>query len=589
MENSNHSFKIDNHFKVVFTKISSHSSIEKIGILFPDIKPQNVISAALHSEISSGHKLYSHLLQLIKKIEKISSHRGVRATDEVIALIAAIYHDFPKLVENGYFEDPLLLKIIDHGIGHSISAQKLFYYLDEPEVANAIRHNSTDFAIDLSNSEVTVPELLLNLAEKTDNLGQDISVWEKYESIKKKIGAHPEFDDFSERLVCKYLDRVNSEKRVLYDYEFITDKNAPIKEVLIVQRFDGKYCAPIGKYRDTNSNIKMAEYFSRWGFNTTILHEGEFKIDLFEGHVKVIGCDKESIDQLLPIYCFKKDIIVVEGSTSRLSNLRKRLSSGSGLVLMLRTLADGQMTKERIEKALCADQIWVMTEEMKQVVNKQFKDNKVIKFPEIRILQSGVDQDLFCINPEIPRIPGKITYLGAITKIKGVDILLDAFKIVQKKFHYAELHLLGDPDIYGRVNEFDMSYVKRMKGVYTHGALLAQEIVPHLQSAHLSVLITQIYETFGKSAQQARSCGARMVVSNMGALPFHVQSEEEGIVLNTVNKDTVADAIINILSTLPKTVAPPKDRYHSWKKTAADFTSNYIYLTRKAFQRIISE
>src|SRR5690606_31504721 len=134
------------------------------------------------------------------------------------------------------------------------------------------------------------------------------------------------------------------------------------------------------------------------------------------------------------------------------------IPKGTGLVLLLRTLAEGMMTGDRLKNTLVADQVWVMTEEMKSIIQDQMNSKELTaEQPEIKILQSGIDPEIFNINSNIKRKKGKIVYVGALTKIKGVDILVESFKEVRKKFPQAELHLIGDPSIYGRINTFDPS------------------------------------------------------------------------------------------------------------------------------------
>lgn len=572
--------EIDKLFAHYYELIGYHQSTQKIETVFPELSVKSLYELYRSSYVEGGKNLIFHVFSLLERADIIGKSRGVRNNDLIETYIAIYYHDCAKVLSEVASKNILLSQVLKIEEGHSISAQRLFLYVDEPLMAHHVRHNSSDLAFDMANNNVTIPQLLLNLVDKTDESGRTLSIWDKYEKIKAKIGSSPLFDDYSEKIVCTYLDRVLKEDSSLYDYEFTTQEN-PKFSCIFIQRWDGKYCKPVGKYQHTNSNLYISKYASKWGMNTTILNEGNFKSVVQDGKTQILGIPEEMLDLALPLYCLKKDLIIVEGSTSRVAALRKTIGSSSSLVLLLRTLVLGEMGPDRLKSACEADEIWVMTQQMKDTIDQEFKKYN-LRPKAVRLLQSGVDEEVFNVNDNIERIPGKITYVGALTKIKGVDMLIEAFSRIKSEFPHATLHLIGDQAIYGRVNEFiPIEELNKIPGLVLHGSLLADQIAPHLQSAHVSCLLTTVFETFGKSALQARCCGAQMLVSGFGNNPFHVQTKEEGIVLKELNVDTIYKGLKEILSREPMTSPPPEGRYHPWKVTALDFMTNFNFINRK--------
>ncbi len=481
--------------------------------------------------------------------------------------------------KNYSFKNKTLNKIVRIEVGHSLAARRLFFYIDEPRLAHHIRHNSVDFVYDIASCGVTVPQLILNLLDKTDDNGEHVSIDSRYDIIKNKIGEKINFNDRCEQISCSYLKRIEKEKINFNDYEFITNEIIPSISCLFIQRWDNKYCAPIGKYSDTNSNLHISRITSKWGYKTTILHGGDFQHKESD-ELTIIGTSPNILNTTLDIFCAKKELIIVEGSTTRISKLRSVVGSSTSLVLLLRTMIDGNMEVNRLKNALAADEIWVQTNEMKNILEQGIKKHN-LEMINIRLLQSGVEENIFKINEDVARIKHKICYLGALSTLKGVDVLIEAFKMIRKKYPDATLHLVGDVNIYGSDNTFiSESKLKKIPGVILHGVLRATQIAPILQSAHVSCLLTTIFETFGKSAMQARMCGTRMIVSNKGNNPFHVQTHDEGEIVENINKDSVYKALMRVLSEDPKTVKPPVERYHTWKVTALDFVTNYNLLIR---------
>ncbi len=565
--------------------IENNKILQELKKEFPFLSPVNLVD--IYAD-QLNRNLYNHVLSHCNRLTELKKNINISDKDYFESLIAIFYHDCAKVLGKFVRNNISLKKILALQYGHSIAARRLFFYFDQPRMAHHLRHNSTDFVLDIANRRVTIPQLLLNVLDKTDISGKVVSVEEKYASILQKIGHHKEYDDFSEKIACKYITRVLKTNFNFREYEFLADQNIPSINVLFLQRFDGKYCPPIGKYKDTNSNLKIAEFLSRWGYNSEILHEGNFKKIAYDGSVKILGCDKNTIDDFLPIYVAKKDLVLTEGSTRRCKVISKIKPALSAQVLLLRTLATGKFSRRRACNALSADEVWVMTDEMKSIIeqsfNKYFGNNK--KVPSVKVLQSGYDPKYFYVDEKIKRIKGKIVYVGAVSKIKGVDILLKSFKKVKAKLSYAQLHIVGDPYIYGYINKFDLSKLKKINGVVYHGVCSASDVAKHLKTAHVAVLATRIYETFGKAAQQARLCGTKLIVSKNGFLPFHVQSKEEGIVLDTLNADSLSAALFKILLEDPQTVPPPIDRYHFWRITALDFITHYNLLSRRVIQKL---
>lgn len=560
----------------MFSLIREHDTVKKIDLLYPGFSLSKIEKLILKEENKS---LALHISSLYLHGLEIKDKRNVNNLDWLNAVVAIIFHDIAKTLfsEINYlsWEEK---RILGDRMHHSLSVMRIFLSVDDTLLAHAVRHNSSDFVYDFANNNILTSQLILNLVDKSDISGKRVSIQEKYKSIKNKIGHKDGYDDDSEKIACYYLEKILNENTDLSKYEFIIKKESKKENIAIIQRFDNKYCSPLGNYEDTNSNVKIANIISNWGFNTLIVNEGD-GFHRYNKNTNLVGFSDSVKDKMIPMYCYDKHIVIIEGTTNRLVELKNAFGKYKKIVLLLRTLADGFVDEYRLENMKYADEVWVMTESMKLIVERNFIE-KDIKAPSIKILQSGYDPKVF-YQDSTERVPGKIVYVGAISKIKGVDVLIDAFNKIKKEFVYAELHLVGDEKIYGNVNIFNKSLYENVEGIFIHGAVRENEVAKQLRSAHFSCLLTTIYETFGKSAMQARVCGTKMIVSNQGALPLHVQDPNEGIVLDCVTVDSVYQALKKLLSEEPVSVSPPVDRYNYWLHTALDFYSHNVLLTRR--------
>lgn len=571
-----------------YAALGSHPAVQVLNRAVPELAPESVIEVMAHAYQQKQRRLLFHVSALIHKAHEVVRGRDVNSEEFALALLAILYHDSAKVIEPK-ISGSLLGKVVStETYGHSMAIRRLFLYLDLPELAQAVRHQSTDFILDIRQGRVSIPQLILNIVDRLDESGGSVTPEQKLANVRAKLGGNTGFDGNSEAVACHIVREILHFSGPFASLGFLAVDRLPRRSVLFTQRFDGKYCAPVGPYRDTSSNLAIAKHLARWGWRTTLLHEGDFgEVEYDGGATRLIGIqpvnDGQVTYQSIIEHIGRHEAIVVEGWTTALAHLRAFVPREKPLILLLRTMSQGRIEDGRLDKIGYADQIWVMTEEMRSIIGDQL----AAQDQSIQILQSGIDEQTFFVDPSRPRQRGKIVYVGAVTPLKGVDTLLEAFEQVKSIHPEVELHVIGAPSIYGRVNSFELERLAVYPDVYCHGVLEAPGIANHLQSAHVAVLLTKIYETWGKSAAQARCCGARMLVSASGALPFHVQSSDEGIVLSAINKESVAHALLQLLSYEPGSVPPPVGRYHPWVLTAINLVT-YLDLLERVKQRGLS-
>lgn len=570
----------------LYKKMHVFDNVRGLSQNIPQLEPNYLLNLMK----DSPRGLLLHVYEATQEVLRLSrSHTGITRVEKNLAVAAVLYHDSLKLNIN----NNLVQRISQQDkYGHSIGIERIFQYFELPELAHAVRHNPLDFISDVTENRVTIPQLLLNIADRSNASGKPVTIAEKENILQLKMSGNEDFHREAD-ILCSGLLQSAVKEENFRNLPYVTDDIYSTRRTILLQRFDEKYVEPRGKYKDTSSNYHMGRKLASFAHNTTIVHdhEGKIKAETFlakKGEAVLHGIDgrkKDVIEELVRL-SHSHDSIIIEGWTSVLPILREKIDNQKSIILLMRAMSGGKFEDERLLNALYADEIWVMTEQMRQIIYEQFQplSSPGLRIPRIRILTSGVDDDIFFADEKIKRQQGKITYVGGITKLKGVDVLLDAFDLVKQEFPHAELHLIGDPAIYGKKNEFDKQTLRK-DGVVYHGALIAEEVAEQLKTAHVSVLLTRIFEAYGKAAMQARVCGTPMVVSDQGALPLHVQKEEEGIVLKDINPAFVADALKTMLSNEPRTVLPPVDRYHTWQKTAVDFATNLSLCKRE----IISE
>jgi glycosyltransferase involved in cell wall biosynthesis len=179
--------------------------------------------------------------------------------------------------------------------------------------------------------------------------------------------------------------------------------------------------------------------------------------------------------------------------------------------------------------------------------------------------QMGVDQHNIRIIPnavdlkDYTNLPGKggfrqkyglekedklVLCLGRIHKVKGIDLLLDAFASISKELRSAHLIIAGPDDGFLAVlrkKAYDMQIRDRV--VFT-GPLYGRSKLEAFNDADVYVLPSK-YESFSNSVLEASACGVPVIVTDTCDIAGVV--EKYGLVVE-YDAHQLSDALLNILN-----------------------------------------
>lgn len=148
----------------------------------------------------------------------------------------------------------------------------------------------------------------------------------------------------------------------------------------------------------------------------------------------------------------------------------------------------------------------------------------------------------------IPRIPGKLLYVGHIVHSKGIFELIEACKSISD----IELHVVGEstPDGYETLRSAagdDATWLK-VRGVISH-----DDVIREMLSAAVFVLPTYT-EGFPFVILESMACGCPIVTTDVGAIPEMLDIAHgmmSGICVKPRDVEALRAAIIRMLSDSP--------------------------------------
>lgn len=182
-----------------------------------------------------------------------------------------------------------------------------------------------------------------------------------------------------------------------------------------------------------------------------------------------------------------------------------------------------------------------------QSVKRSLSKYEFIPQKKIFVLSNCVDFEKFnmasTLHSEITDKKFIIGTVGRIEKVKGINYLILAMKIILKKYPNATLEIIGEGS---ELNELK-SQTKKINisnSVIFFGKLA--NTIPNYSRMNVFVL-PSVLEGFGLVLLEAMAAGVPVVATNVDGIKEVVVNGESGILVPPKNPEAIADAVINII------------------------------------------
>jgi glycosyltransferase involved in cell wall biosynthesis len=160
---------------------------------------------------------------------------------------------------------------------------------------------------------------------------------------------------------------------------------------------------------------------------------------------------------------------------------------------------------------------------------------------------AGVDPSRFPQLPPASNRVARIAFVGRMLKTKGVDVLVQAHRLLRARGIRAELALYGKADAGNREGIPAARLIRwgREPGVVWHGH--TSDVVRAWGTADIAVMAPRTGEGMPRAMLEAAACGRPLVVSDVPGCRHFVRPGIEGLVVPPGNAKALADALAKLI------------------------------------------
>lgn len=171
---------------------------------------------------------------------------------------------------------------------------------------------------------------------------------------------------------------------------------------------------------------------------------------------------------------------------------------------------------------------------------------------QVRVIPNLVDGTVFTLKDEAQAISpeNQILFVGLIRKVKGLDVLLRAVRLLLDRKCNVKLAIIGESfyESYRREYSELVGLAETLgikEAVEFLGPQSAAEVARHLQASAILVLPSR-RETFGAVLVEALACGTPVVATRCGG-PEDIVNDEVGVLVPIEDPEALARGIEQVL------------------------------------------
>lgn len=191
----------------------------------------------------------------------------------------------------------------------------------------------------------------------------------------------------------------------------------------------------------------------------------------------------------------------------------------------------------------CSDKVIFVSEAGRKSYMSEFQLNA----DKTTVVYNGVGLDKLIEGADFhlkKKYPYHLTYIGRLTKVKGVDLLLKAAAVLKE--HYPIIvSIVGDGD--SRAELEALSKELRLESIVRFWGQ-QQDVTPFLKQAGIFIYPSVWQEIFGISIVEAMAFGIPCVANAVGGIPEIIRDKDCGYLNYYLTAESLADTIKNVIN-----------------------------------------
>ncbi len=194
---------------------------------------------------------------------------------------------------------------------------------------------------------------------------------------------------------------------------------------------------------------------------------------------------------------------------------------------------------------------------------------------KIAVIPVGVDTNLFSPSKKAKKDTKIFLFVGRLEKVKGLDTLIEAVRLLDVKGSKAEVWIVGS----GSLEEKLKAQGKLLKNMRFLGAVPHEKLAEIYNQADFFIL-PSISEGSPLTILEALSCGLPIIVSDIPSLSQIIKESKAGITFPVGNAERLSEAMVSIssskdLDVFRKNARDFAEKNYSWRKISAEVEKVY--------------
>lgn len=186
------------------------------------------------------------------------------------------------------------------------------------------------------------------------------------------------------------------------------------------------------------------------------------------------------------------------------------------------------------------DRIVFVSEAGRKSYMSEFK----FDFEKSKVIYNGIKQPMISNKKVKSNRILNITYIGRLVEIKGIQLLIDAIKLVKDKNYEVILKIVGDGDykkyLYQKVENLNLTKIIKFEGEQ-------RNIRKYLMNADVFVYPSICQEVFGISIVEAMSYGVPCIAFDVGGIGEIIVDDYNGFLSKEISSEKLAELIIKFI------------------------------------------